>query len=339
MDWLQLHRNSPVVDAHCDTLTAMEIQNRRLADVGRGGHVDLARLRQGGVKIQFFAAHIAPTHRERAVTRVLELIDRFYGELKLNEEEMMCITGAGDIQRVQHTGKIGALLAIEGGEALGGRLEVLRMLHRLGVRSLTLTWNHRNELADGVSEGGTRGGLTRFGRAVVREMNRLGMLVDVSHLSEAGFWDVLEVSSQPVIASHANSRYVCDHRRNLSDDQIRALAARGGVMGLCFYPDFIHSTAPSLEKLLDHVDHVVSLAGAGCIGLGSDFDGIERTTPGLEDVSCLPRLTGALWRRGYREEEIRGILGGNFLRVLEQVLPSGQEDPGGVSNRGEKVAL
>lgn len=184
-----------------------------------------------------------------------------------------------------------------------------------------MTWNGRNELADGVGESETEGGLTRFGRAVVQEMNRLGMVVDASHLSEAGFWDVLEVSNQPVITSHANSRCICNHRRNLTDEQIRALAARGGVIGLTFYPDFIHPDQPSLEKLLDHMDHIISLAGVDCIGLGSDFDGIDQVTSGLEDISRLPAITEGRWRRGYREEEIAKILGGNFLRVLQQVLP------------------
>ncbi|WP_207712883.1 dipeptidase [Desulfofundulus sp. TPOSR] len=331
VDWLMLHHQSVVVDAHCDVLTAMEIQNRHLSEEGKGGHVDLNRLRRGGVNIVFFAAFIAPAYRERAVARAMTLIDRFYGELEANGEELMMITCFEDITAARAAGKIGALLAIEGGEALGGSLEVLRMFYRLGVRSLTLTWNGRNELADGVAEEETRGGLTRFGREVVREMNRLGMLVDVSHLSEAGFWDVLEVSTAPVIASHSNTRHICNHRRNLSDDQIRALAARGGVIGLCFCPEFVHPSEPSLDKLLDHLDHMVALGGVGCVGIGSDFDGIKNVTPGLEDVSHLPSLTRALWQRGYRAEEISAILGGNFLRVLHQVLP-GQEQPPVVSN-------
>ncbi|MGB9802877.1 dipeptidase [Desulfofundulus sp.] len=324
MDWLKLHHRSMVVDAHCDVLTAMEVQNRHLSEVGKGGHVDLIRLRRGGVNVVFLAAFIAPVYRERAVARALELFDRFYAEMEANRKELMLVTCFDDIAAARDSGKIGVLLAIEGGEALGGRLEVLRMFYRLGVRSLTLTWNGRNELADGVAEEGTRGGLTVFGREVVREMNRLGMLVDVSHLSEAGFWDVLEVSTAPVIASHSNTRHVCNHRRNLSDDQIRALAARGGVIGLCFCPEFVHPSEPSLDKLLDHVDHMVALGGVNCVGIGSDFDGIKNVTPGLEDISCLPSLTRALWQRGYRDEEISAILGGNFLRVFQQVLPAGR---------------
>ncbi|MDK2887220.1 MAG: rane dipeptidase [Thermoanaerobacter sp.] len=332
MDWLSLHHQSVVVDAHCDVLTAMEVQNRRLNEAGKGGHVDLERLRRGGIDLLFMAAFIAPAYRERAVARAMILIDRFYSELEANGEELMMVTCYEDIAAARAAGKVGVLLTIEGGEALGGSLEVLRILYRLGVRSITLTWNGRNELADGVAEEGTRGGLTRFGREVVREMNRLGMLVDVSHLSEAGFWDVLEVSSRPVVATHANSRYICDHRRNLSDEQIRALAAQGGVIGLCFYPPFVHPTQPSLSKLLDHLDHMVQVGGIGCVGIGSDFDGIEEAIPELKDVSCLPLLTEALYQRGYRAEEISAILGGNFLRVLHQVLPGRQEQSPAMSN-------
>ncbi|WP_027717532.1 dipeptidase [Desulfovirgula thermocuniculi] len=321
MEWLALHYRFMIIDAHCDVLTAMEEQGRSLADVGRGGHVDLRRLRRGGVGLMFMAAFISPAHRERATVRALELLARAYEELEKNREELMPVRCAADMVRARVSGKTGVLLAVEGGEALAGRLEVLRMFYRLGVRCLTLTWNGRNELGDGVGEEGTRGGLTRFGREVVREMNRLGMVVDVSHLSEAGFWDVLEESAQPVVASHSNSRRICPHRRNLTDEQIRALAAAGGVVGLCFCPDFIHPTEPSLERLLDHLDHIVSLAGIGCVGIGSDFDGIDGVVPGLEDVSRLPNLTRALWERGYREKEIAAILGGNFWRVLHQVLP------------------
>jgi len=182
---------------------------------------------------------------------------------------------------------------------------------------LTLTWNHRNEIADGVFDRRTKGGLTRFGVEVIQEMNRLNMLIDVSHLSEAGFWDVLEVSRKPVMASHSNCRRICDSPRNLSDDQIKSLAGAGGVMGLCFVPDFVHLSEPSLDKLIDHVDHVTELAGIDCLGLGSDFDGFEAALPGLEDVSRLPALTEGLLHRGYSTEAIQKILGGNFLRLLK----------------------
>jgi len=313
------HREYVIVDAHCDFLTAMEEQNRRFGQRSESGHVDLFRLKQGGVQVQFFAAFVSPAYRRNPLARALTLIERFYAELQENSREIMLAEKYKDVEKALDQGKIAALLAVEGGEALEGSLEVLRALYRLGVRSLTLTWNHRNDLGDGVSEEGTKGGLTRFGKEVVREMNRLNMLVDVAHLSEAGFWDVLEVSDKPVIASHANCRSICAHPRNLTDRQIKALAGAGGVIGLCFYPDFVHEHVPSLEKLLDHVDHLAEVGGVDCIGLGSDFDGFPGNLPGLEDASRLPAFTDGLLSRGYKEEEIRKILGGNFLRLLKEI--------------------
>lgn len=318
-DYLSIHRSSILVDAHCDVLTAMERENRRLRLNSNMGHVDLPRLQKGGVRVQFFAAFIAPLYYKRALARAMELIDRFYNELEACAGEIMLVQNFNDLQLALNQHKIAAIISIEGGEALDGRLEILRMLHRLGVRSLTLTWNERNELGDGVSEEITGGGLTSFGIKVVQEMNRLKMLVDVSHLAEAGFWDVLETSASPVIASHSNSRKICDHHRNLTDDQIKALASRGGILGLCFYPAFIHKDHPSLEKLLDHVEHIVSLAGVDCIGLGSDFDGFNENLAGLEDAGCFPAFTEGLLHRGFKEEQIRKLLGGNFLRLLSQL--------------------
>ncbi len=319
LDGEQLHQESIVVDAHCDVLTALEQEKRRLSERSRVGHVDLPRLKQGGVNVQFFAAYISPADRPQAVARALVLIDRFYAAIAENAREMMPVKSFADLQEALAGGKLAALLTIEGGEALNGRIEVLRMFYRLGVRCLTLTWNHRNEIGDGVFEERTKGGLTRFGVAVVEEMNRLNMLVDVSHLAEPGFWDVLAVSKKPVIASHSNCRKLCAHPRNLTDEQIKALAAAGGIVGLCFYPALVHPEKPVLNRLLDHVDHIAGLAGVDYIGLGSDFDGFQGALPGLEDVSRLPVLTEGLLRRGYREEEIRKILGGNFLRLLKEL--------------------
>jgi len=318
-DSAKLHQESIVVDAHCDVLTALEQQGRRLGEHSQKGHADLPRLKQGGVNVQFFAAFISPDDRPQATVRALVLIDRFYAALAENAREIAPAKNFSEIQEALAGGKIAALLTIEGGEALCGRIEVLRMFYQLGVRVLTLTWNHRNEIGDGVFEERTKGGLTRFGAAVVAEMNQLNMLVDVSHLAEAGFWDVLAASRKPVIASHSNCRRVCDHPRNLTDEQIKAIARNGGVIGLCFYPALVHPAEPNLDRLVAHVEHIAGLAGIDYLGLGSDFDGFQGALPGLEDAGCLPVLTEALLRRGYREEEIRKILGGNFLRLLKEL--------------------
>lgn len=315
-----LHRESVVVDAHCDTLTAMIGQKRRLGEFSGGGQLDLPRLRAGGVNVQFFAAFIAPECKTLAARRTLELIDLFYREIKENEKDILPVKSKVEIDEALASGRIAALLSVEGGEALEGSIGVLRMLHRLGVRGLTLTWNGRNELGDGMGEEKTGGGLTSFGVAVVKEMNRLGMLVDVSHLSEKGFWDVIRVSGQPVIASHSNCRVLCEHPRNLNDGQIRALAGKGGVMGITFVPDFLGGAKPSVKEVLDHIDHAAAVGGVECVGLGSDFDGTDHLPAGLEDCAKIPAVTGGLIDRGYSDDAIKKILGGNFLRVIGQVL-------------------
>jgi membrane dipeptidase len=315
-----LHQKSIVIDAHCDTLTAMEEQKRCLSVCTGIGQVDLIRLKRGGVNVQFFAVFISPEEKRSVLVRVREVIARFYREAAENTASIVPIFSYRSLVRGLAQGKIAAILAIEGGEVLGGNLEVLNSLYLMGVRSLTLTWNHRNELGDGIAVE-QPGGLTKFGIAVVKEMNRLGMLVDVAHLAAPGFWDVLKISRQSIIASHANSHALCPHPRNLKDEQIKALAARGGVMGLTFYPPFIHLDRPSLEKLLDHVDYIANLAGVDCIGLGSDFDGINEVIPELSDVSRLPAFTRGLLARGYSKKAVKKILGGNLLRVLKTVLP------------------
>ncbi len=317
----KLHESIVVVDAHCDVLMTLIGGGRRLGEHSQQGHVDLPRLKMGGVKLQFFAAFIESEFKpERGVKRVLQLLDLFYRELEDNRQDLALVTGCTELKQAVEQGKVGALLTVEGGEALGEDLAVLRALYRLGVRGLGLTWNQRNALGDGVGEAVTGGGLTNFGREVVREMNRLGMLVDVSHLSEAGFWNVLEVSTKPIIASHSNCAALCPHRRNLSDEQIIALAKQGGVVGVTFAPDFVHPETAALAGVLDHIVHIAELVGARHVGIGSDFDGIAATPVGLEDVGKLPGITLGLLERGFSERDIEMIMGKNLLRVLEQVL-------------------
>jgi len=320
-DVLEVHERCFIVDAHADTVLHAVRGERHFAHRSEKGHVDLPRLAEAGVDVQFFAHYIEPEYKpDRGLFRFLQILDVFYHQLEEGKDLAEVALSAGDIRHITGQGKIACIIAVEGGEAIQGDLGVLRMLHRLGVRSFGLTWNQRNLLADGVGETRTGGGLTRAGVEAVRELNRLGILVDVSHLSEPGFWDVLEVTGAPVIASHSNARAICDHPRNLSDRQIRALAENGGVMGLNFCPAFVQAEDPSVEHLLHHVDHIVSLVGVDHVGLGSDFDGISATPRGLEDVTCLPRFTQCLVDNGYSCEAVEKLLGGNFMRVMDEVL-------------------
>lgn len=324
MNYKELHFSSLVVDTHCDTILRV-IRSKgayRLREAHTEGHVDIPRLRQGGVGLQFFAAYIEPQYKpDRSIKRVLQLLDCFYEELADNPDSLHLVLSVADLAEAKRQNKIGALISIEGGEALEGDLSVLRMLHRLGVRSIGLTWNERNLIAEGVGECRSKGGLTDFGVAAIKEMNRLGIIVDVSHLSEPGFWDVIDVSDKPIIASHSNAKSLCNHVRNLTDDQIKALAKNGGVMGLNMCDEFLHSNEPAtIEHVMDHIAHVFSLVGSKHIGIGADLDGITRPPIGLEDVSKFPALTEAMLRRGYSEEQVRDVLGENYLRVLKAVI-------------------
>lgn len=327
---LELHKSAIVVDTHCDTLLRVLGRSQaygqkpapyRLRDRHTEGHIDLPRLQDGGVDVQFFAAYIEPIYKpDRSLKRTLQIFDAFFTELAANEDQMMLVQSSADIAKAQAAGKIAAVMAIEGGEALEGDLGVLRVLHRLGLRAVGLTWNERNNIADGVGDCRSGGGLSEFGASLIAEMNRLGILVDVSHLSDPGFWDVISLSKQPIIASHSNARAVCNHRRNLTDDQIKALAKNGGVMGMNFCAAFVREDGqPSLDDLLNHIDHIVQLVGPEHVGLGSDFDGISAAPEGLSDASKMPLITEGLVKRGYSDQQIRLILGENYLRVFRQV--------------------
>ena len=318
----RLHSQALVFDAHADTVALDVVEGRRrLGETGKGGHVDLPRLRAGGVGLQVFTLFVPPSVPPAWNTvRALEILDALAAELAANPEAFLWVLRGADIDRARQERRIGIIVTLEGCEVLAGSLCVLHAFYRLGVRAAGLTWNVRNELADGVGE--PRGaGLTAFGRRVVEEMNALGMVVDVSHLGTRAFWEVLELSRQPVVASHSNAYALCPHRRNLTDEQIRGLAQKGGVMGINFFPGFLREDGrASIDDVVRHIDHVVSLVGPDHVGLGSDFDGISSTPQGLEDVSRLPALTEALVRRGYPEEAILKILGENFARVFRQVL-------------------
>lgn len=338
---MKLHRDAFVVDAHCDTLLSTmrdsyirlewDSKRREIRERSEEGHVDYPRLKEGGVNCQIFAAFIEPPFYSTSVKRALQMIEVFYREIE-NIAGINHVTSYEEIKSSHEKGRLSALLFFEGGEAIDGGyigkkpdLRVLHAMYRLGVRGITLTWNYRNKIADGIHEGEEGCGLTKFGRAVVKEMNELGMIIDVSHLSPASFWSVLEESDAPVIASHSDCKSISSVPRNLTDQQISALADKDGVIGINFSPTFLNKSkveeeSPSVEDVVDHIDHIVKVAGVEHVGLGSDFDGIRNTPKGLEDVSKLPNITQTLLARGYSETEIKNILGGNFVRVFQKIL-------------------
>lgn len=309
-----------MVDAHCDTLTVLDNQNRKLGEKSDQGQLDLPRMSSGGVNVQFFAVFLSPQYKDTALKRCLQFIDKFYMEINENKNTLELALNIHDIYKTTSDGKIAAVLTIEGGDALAGDTAILRVLYRLGVRSITLTWNGRNELGDGVGEGEAAGGLSVFGKTVVREMNDLGILIDVAHLADKGFWDVATISRFPFAATHANCRTICNHPRNLSDEQIQFIAKTGGVIGLTFVPDFVDIDKPNMETFIRHIDYIAMRFGTECIGLGSDFDGMDNVIPELHDVTCMPHLAEALLQRGYSSNDVSGIMGGNWMRLLNKVL-------------------
>jgi membrane dipeptidase len=345
----QLHRDALVIDSHNDTIVSL-IRRGNLSITGReaphlshlsgtvsylrgpleteayawNGQVSLPKLRAGGIDAAFFAVDVTRAWKNH-LAYALDALGFFDADLATCPDEIVVARSAAEVESAKAAGRLAAILVVENSEALEGSLNVLRMLYHVGVRSVVITHNLSTWAAAGNAESRCGGGLTRFGISLVEEMNRLGMLVDVSHISERGFYDTLELSRHPVTASHSCCSALCNHPRNLTDDQLRGLAQNGGVIGITFVPGFVDPdwdpsswpARPSLERVLDHIDHAVEVAGIEHVGLGSDFDGGGSVLP---DASDYPRLTAGLATRGYSPVAIRKILGENHRRVLRQVL-------------------
>ncbi|HEU4643102.1 MAG TPA: dipeptidase [Gemmatimonadaceae bacterium] len=370
---MRLWRDAIVIDMHDDMPSRM-LDERYDADVRHApdeGHTDLPRLLDSGITAEFLAAWVdAPYALRRpdaSYARALRGIDTIHAFVRRHPDALRFATTAADVRCAKRDGVVAICIGVEGGHAIEGSLDKLRDLYARGARYLTLTWNNGNAWAgSSIGSHGTRtGGLTSFGREVIREMNRLGMLVDVSHVSDRTFDDVIGTSSAPVIASHSSARALSDHPRNLTDRQLRAIAERGGVVNVNFYPRFIdtrfrvamddaearaqaeaeaelppgadpaivRARADALRRehiaripptplsvLIDHIDHIARVAGVEHVGLGSDFDGISATPADMRDVTDLPRIAQALLDRGYSEDDVAKVVGGNMLRVLDEVL-------------------
>ena len=361
----QLHRRAIVIDTHDDTTQRLLFD--KTFDIGRrhdNGNIDVPRMREGGLDALFFSIFVpGNVTGPLAVRRAMALIDSVYEAVRRHPEDLVLAITAADIRRAAATGKIAALMGMEGGHMIDDDLGLLRSYARLGVRYLTLTHSANTNWADSSGDTPTHNGLTAFGKDVVRELNRLGVMVDVSHVADKTFYDTLDVTRAPVIASHSSCRAIANHPRNMTDDMLRALARNGGVVMINYSVGFLseeHRVAsqkaggtakvfeelvkkcgeacaileldritrsammsgelPKVgwEKIVDHIDHAVKVAGVDHVGLGSDFDGTS-VPIGMEDASKLPKLTQALIDRGYREQDIGKILGGNILRVMEEV--------------------
>ncbi len=308
-----------IIDSHCDTIELIADKGIEVFQQQKC-HVTLEGLKAGKVGLQFFAAFVAPKNKNPCLQRGLKLIDAYYSMLEKYSNEFQIVLKPSDIDYAIKQGKIGALLTVEGGDILEGELLNLRILYRLGVRAMTLTWNYRNEIGDGVLEIKSKGGLSNFGHEVVMEMNRLGMLIDVSHLSEEGFYSVLEVSKKPISATHSNAWSIHPHPRNLRDKQIEVLAKTRGVIGINFYPPFLSDQNADLNDIIRHIEHIAALAGTDVIGFGSDFDGIDKTPDEINGPQDYEKIINALLKLNYSEEDIKKITYQNYIRLLQSVL-------------------
>ena len=352
----------PIIDGHNDLPYALREQvgyDLSRCDIGtRQSHnqTDLARLAEGGVGGQFWSVYVPGTWSgERAVVGTLEQIDFVHRMVAAYPDRLALASTADDVESAYQDGKIASLLGAEGGHSIASSLGVLRMLYALGVRYLTLTHNHNVPWADAAADSPRLGGLSPFGRDVVDEMNRLGMLIDLSHTAPGTMHDTLEATSAPVIFSHSGARALVDHVRNVPDEVLTALATNGGVCMVAFVPTFVsaeyrawdlavvddmvvrgedpldlpaHATASTrfaahdprppvtLAHVADHIEHVREVAGVEHVGIGGDYDGHPIMPSGLEDVSCYPALIDELLDRGWSEPELAGLTGGNIIRVL-----------------------
>ena len=310
-----------VIDLHCDTILQLMEDKKNLGLKTNSLSVDIEKLKRANSMAQFFALYIDLERSQNPLENCLEMADKFYMELELNKEEIALARNYQELIENQKAGKISAFLTIEEGGALKGELHHLRNFYRLGVRLITLTWNFPNEIGFPNYKGQYMNmGLTSFGKEVVEEMNHLGMLIDVSHLSDQGFYDVAQLSSQPFAASHSNARSIKNHTRNLTDHMIKTLANNGGVMGINFAGDFLgHSSLSKVEDVVSHIKHIRKVGGIDVIALGTDFDGINSDLE-IENIGEIEKLTNVLEKEGFSVEEIEKICYRNTLRVIKEVL-------------------
>jgi membrane dipeptidase len=362
----KLHFSSIVLDTHDDTTQRFFSKTFDLGKRNPNGHVDIPRMREGGMNAIFFSIWIdGRTMGPPAIQKALDQMDAVQQNVKKYSSDLVAARTAEDVRRAHAQGKIAVLMGVEGGHMIGNDIRMVRIFSRLGVGYMTLSHFYNDEWADSSTDKPAHNGLTDYGKEIVREMNKQNILVDISHVSDKTFYDALEVSKAPLIASHSSCRAICNHPRDMTDEMIKALAGRGGVIQINYEKSFIdeayrvaqekamggvvgmfdtlkkqcgddeecigkklnemekQATAEgklphvTWEKIIEHIDHVVKLVGADHVGLGSDFDGA--TMPeGMDDCTHLPKITEALMRKGYSDDDIKKILGGNLLRVMEQ---------------------
>lgn len=304
-----------IVDLHCDTISAIWDKDENL--YSNSCHFDILRASAVGLTLQFFALFSIPSDRNTALRNTLLLAEKYLSQLEEYSNYLYPVKSVSDIHNNRENNKIGCLLHLEGAECLGSDISILEILYRLGFRSIGLTWNRRNLLADGIGET-NGGGISDKGKEMIEVMDKLGIILDLAHISENGYFEALEHYSKPVIISHANARSLCPHRRNLTDQQLLNLAEHGGIVGVNQVADFVSLEKPSVDKFIDHIVYIAELIGIEHVALGSDFDGAEDVVlNGIQEYKLLP---AGLIKRGFSDDEIRRILSENALQTIELII-------------------
>ena len=320
-----------VVDMHCDTILELYKARERGEEISlldNDLHIDLKKMEAGDYFLQNFALFVDLKGTEDPFLTCVRMADLFYQVMEENRDRISPVTTWAEIERNWKEGRMSALLTLEEGEVCQGDPALLRTLYRLGARMMTFTWNYENSLAWPGREGGlpeTEKGLKERGFEILEEMEALGMIVDVAHLSDAGIWDVLRTAKKPFVASHSNARSLASHARNLTDEMIRAIAEKGGVIGINYYCSFLEDIPEGgrqisrISRMVEHMKHIRQVGGAGCIGLGSDFDGIYGEVE-IGNSAGLPRLAEAMESAGFTAGEVEAVFHGNVLRLYREVL-------------------
>ena len=304
-----------IVDMHCDTIVKCKRKGFDLFE--NSMQVDLKRMKEV-VSVQDFAIWLEKEYYPVAYKETCECIDFYYSQLEKNKDFICHVNTYDEILNARESGEIASILSIEGGEAIEGSIEKLKYFYDKGVRLMTLTWNYKNEIGGGA--GFQDLGLTEFGKEVLKTMESLGMIVDVSHLSDKGFYDVLSIASKPFIASHSNSRAICNCKRNLTDDQIREIKNIGGVIGINLYRDFVSLNKEcGIDDVMKHIDHIINVGSDEVLGFGCDYDGIDATPDGLFDVSSVYKIVDEIEKR-YGRETAEKIAWRNFDRIYSDIL-------------------
>ncbi|MGI5911776.1 MAG: dipeptidase [Syntrophomonadaceae bacterium] len=306
-----------IVDLHNDTISQILKSGESLYN--NTCHFDIKRARQGGIGIQFFALFTMPSGMNESLRQILKQIYKLYEQLRHYPDDLKLILNPADIEIADKNNRIGCILHLEGADALGSDIEMLFLLKQLGLRSLALTWNNRNLLADGVGEEPGAGGISKKGKEVIEILDNESIILDLAHASQKTYYQALEIYSKPVIVSHANARALCNHPRNLDDSQLKALANNGGVIGINQVPDFLREDSfPNIDDILNHIAYIAELIGVEHIALGSDFDG--------DDILLMPGVQAyAQWHdlltsKGFSINEINMILRENAIRIIKAVL-------------------